>query len=945
MENSFLRSVARAYVQNGALGSVFVLPNRRSLKFFQMYLGQEYGAAYGKPLFSPQIITINDFFTRLGGIAPADSVEQLYILYREYISLKYAAEGFEKGCAKETFDEFVHWGDTLLKDFNDVDKYMVDARQLFTNIKELKELESDFSFLSPRQMEAVRCFWTNYLKGGKFSGKKEFFSSIWGLMYPLYRNFKEALEAKGVGYEGQIYRKVAESVEDAEFPQRVVFIGFNAPNRCERRVMQYLRDSGKGDFYWDFYGTMLTDRQNSASEIISRFAREYPSLYTIEGGAVPVGEQKVKVYATPSGVGQAFVVQQILEDLYPGEEVHPDEAFSTAVVLPDENLLLPVLDSIPGKFRSINVTMGYPITTTSLISFMQLLQQLQEDVRCRGGKWCFYHKSLLALLSHEYLKQLAPQAQSSIRRKIIEGNMIYVPQESGVLEGDGFISMLLKVVREPREIAAWQMEVLERLDTLLGSWDREFIYQYYLRINSLSKLDIPMEAATYYRLAERLCRGIIVPFKGEPLAGLQVMGTLETRALDFENVIIISANEGKFPSSNVEHSIVPYNLRVGFGLPTYELQDGIAAYHFYRSICRARNVFMVYDTRNDGLGTGEVSRYVKQLEYHFGVAVEEVAVSLAPAPAAAGSALEVSKGGEVMEKLLSLYTGDGGRYLSASAINTYIACPLKFYVEYVEGLKEEEEVSESVESNVFGSIFHHVMEGLYAPCEGKVMGKEDIKGLAKQNETIGKLILEGFVEYMHLEELGGQHRIVEALIRKYVALALKEDEALAPFRYVAGERRLKYRLPIREGSLEVNFKAIIDRIDVLVEGNHTRISDYKTGSVTPPDSRFELPQLFDKEGDGRYKAVLQLYLYAAIYFADKLKKGERVDDAVLSIYPLKKIAKEHLMQVLLEHDALVEFKRLLTECVEEIFNPDVPFFANPQEKHCSYCSLAAICGK
>lgn len=945
MENSFLRSVARAYVQNGALGSVFVLPNRRSLKFFQMYLGQEYGAAYGKPLFSPQIITINDFFTRLGGIAPADSVEQLYILYREYISLKYAAEGFEKGCAKETFDEFVHWGDTLLKDFNDVDKYMVDARQLFTNIKELKELESDFSFLSPRQMEAVRCFWTNYLKGGKFSGKKEFFSSIWGLMYPLYRNFKEALEAKGVGYEGQIYRKVAESVEDAEFPQRVVFIGFNAPNRCERRVMQYLRDSGKGDFYWDFYGTMLTDRQNSASEIISRFAREYPSLYTIEGGAVPVGEQKVKVYATPSGVGQAFVVQQILEDLYPGEEVHPDEAFSTAVVLPDENLLLPVLDSIPGKFRSINVTMGYPITTTSLISFMQLLQQLQEDVRCRGGKWCFYHKSLLALLSHEYLKQLAPQAQSAIRRKVIEGNMIYIPQECGVLEGDGFISMLLKVVREPSEIAAWQMEVLERLDTLLGSWDREFIYQYYLRINSLSKLDIPMEAATYYRLAERLCRGIIVPFKGEPLAGLQVMGTLETRALDFENVIIISANEGKFPSSNVEHSIVPYNLRVGFGLPTYELQDGIAAYHFYRSICRARNVFMVYDTRNDGLGTGEVSRYVKQLEYHFGVEVEEVAVSLAPAPAAAGSALEVAKRGEVMEKLLSLYTGDGGRYLSASAINTYIACPLKFYVEYVEGLKEEEEVSESVESNVFGSIFHHVMEGLYAPCEGKVMGKEDIKGLAKQNETIGKLILEGFVEYMHLEELGGQHRIVEALIRKYVALALKEDEALAPFRYVAGERRLKYRLPIREGSLEVNFKAIIDRIDVLVEGNHTRISDYKTGSVTPPDSRFELPQLFDKEGDGRYKAVLQLYLYAAIYFADKLKKGERVDDAVLSIYPLKKIAKEHLMQVLLEHDALVEFKRLLTECVEEIFNPDVPFFANPQEKHCSYCSLAAICGK
>ena len=260
-------------------------------------------------------------------------------------------------------------------------------------------------------------------------------------------------------------------------------------------------------------------------------------------------------------------------------------------------------------------------------------------------------------------------------------------------------------------------------------------------------------------------------------------------------------------------------------------------------------------------------------------------------------------------------------------------------------MKEEEEVSESVENNVFGSIFHHVMEGLYSSCEGKILGKGDVCALREEHEAAGRLILEGFQKYMHLDELGGQHKIVEALIRKYVDLALQEDEALAPLKYVAGERRLKYRLPIRDGALKVNFKAIIDRIDVLVEGNHTRISDYKTGSVTPPDSNFELCQLFDKEGDGRYKAVLQLYLYAVIYFADKLEKGERVDDAVLAIYPLKKIAKEHLMQVLLENDALVEFRGLLAECVEEIFNPDVPFYANPQEKHCSYCSLSAICGK
>ena len=226
MENCFLRGVARAYVQNNALGSVFVLPNRRSLKFFRMFLGQEYGAVERKPLFTPKIVTINEFFTDLGGLAQADSVELLYILYKEYVAL---------AKTKETFDEFVHWGDTILADFNDVDKYLVDARQLFANIKELKQLENDYSFLSERQFEAVKSFWTNYLSGGKFSGKKEFFGSVWEIMYPLYVNFNKALSAKGIGYEGQIYRNVAGKVDELEFDRRVVFVGFNAPNRCERR--------------------------------------------------------------------------------------------------------------------------------------------------------------------------------------------------------------------------------------------------------------------------------------------------------------------------------------------------------------------------------------------------------------------------------------------------------------------------------------------------------------------------------------------------------------------------------------------------------------------------------------------------------------------------------------------------------------------------------------
>lgn len=524
--------------------------------------------------------------------------------------------------------------------------------------------------------------------------------------------------------------------------------------------------------------------------------------------------------------------------------------------------------------------------------------------------------------------------------------MIYIASDSPVLENAGeLLEKLLVPVVGSEGMLSYMASILEYLDGVLERWDREFICQYHQRVKRVQQLQIPMETKTCLKLVEQLCNGIVVPFKGEPLKGLQIMGTLETRALDFENVIIVSANEGKFPSSNIGNSIIPYNLRVGFGLPTYELQDGIAAYHFYRSVCRARNVHMIYDTRTEGLSSGEVSRYVKQLKYHFGVKVNEVAVSVPPVLGDAQQGLQVEKRGAVMEKLLAMFTGDGEKSLSASALNNYISCPLKFYVENVEGLVEEEEVSETVESNVFGNIFHHVMEGIYKKYEGKRVGEDDVKREKKDKETVGKLILEGFVKYMHTDSLTGQHKIIEALLRKYIDLALDADIKAAPFRYVAGERRFRYRLPVQGGELQVNFKAFIDRIDTLVEGNITRIIDYKTGSVNPPDSKFELSQLFDKQGEGKYKAIAQLYLYALIMFDEKLVAGEPVEDVLLTIYQLKKLAKEAPVQILLEQQGLEQFKELLTECVDEIFNEDIPFYPNPQEKNCGYCKLQAVCRK
>ena len=947
MENSFLRGVARAYVENKALDSVFVLPNRRSMKFFQMFLGQEYGALEGKPLFAPKIVTINEFFTGLCGLANADWVELLYILYKEYIALMYPRIEYGEAVKKESFDEFVHWGDTILKDFNDVDKYMVDARQLFTNIKELKDLESDFSFLSPRQFEAVKSFWTNYLRGGKITGKKEFFNQVWGIMYRLYTNFNDKLAEKGIAYEGMIYRKVAEEVAGYSFDKRVVFIGFNAPNNCEWKVMKYLRDCGRGDFYWDFYGPMITDKMNGASELVGGCVEEYPSMYRTDVYTVPPEEQKVKVYASPSGTGQAFVVGQILEEIYPGTSVDSNDAFNTAVVLPDEKMLFPVLNSIPPKFKSINVTMGYPIGTTALASFMELTRQLQSDVRVKREKLCFYHKSLLELLSHEYVKKLSPVEGLAITDAVKKGNLIYIGEGSDIFEGCGeFLSILLRIVQCPREIAGYQMDILKYLDSALDSWDREFIYQYYLKVHRLASLDIPMESRTWYRLLDQLCRTIVVPFRGEPLAGLQVMGTLETRLLDFDNVIIISANEGRFPSSNAGQSVIPYNLRIGFGLPTYELQDGIAAYHFYRSICRAKNVYMVYDTRTEGLGTGEASRYIKQLKYHFGLQVEEMPVLATSYSGIEAAEMKVEKTPEIIGELKANYTGEGKRALSASAINAYIDCPLKFYLENVAGCKEEDEVSETVEGNVFGNIFHHVMEGLYKPFVGKRVALEDIGEVKRDKKLIENLVLEGFGKYMKIKELEGQHLIVKALIEKYVQLTLAADKRRAPFIYEAGEGKFHYKLPIAGGAEQVNFKAIIDRIDKSVEGNILRIADYKTGKfdkLQKPGG--DVAEYFSSGNSGKYKETVQLYLYALVYFSNLMKKGMELPQTELAIYPVRKMAVDGVARMKLDMDTLGRFKEELTRCVEEIFNPEIPFMANPDAKYCSYCINRSVCGR
>ena len=951
----FLRAVAKTYIphledEKAIDNHIFIFPNRRSLLFFQKYLGQEYHARSGKPLLSPNLQTINDFIIGFGGLKPVSSVKALYTLYESYSDIK--------GNNVESFDDFVYWGDIILKDFDDIDKYLVNAKQLFTNIKELKELSDDYSYLSPAQIKAIESFWGSF-SAEPHTDKKEVFFSLWKVLERVYDDFRSRLEALGEGYEGMIYRKVAEQlpflVESKDSVgvglqsmlngRRIVFVGLNAPNMCERKIMRYLMEAGRADFYWDYYGKLLTDSENEAGTIIKGCVEEFRSLYPLEGldgsdvlDASNTGNgipHRIEVYAVPSGVGQALVASKILEKLPAG-----DEAIKTCIQLPDENLLMPLLNSVPDKYDKINVTMGYPLVQTSLYSFVNMIASLVRGVKVENEKRCFYYKDVISLLAHPYISgdksSVICREADEIKNAILQGSLIFVPIDCDFITKVQSV-LLKRIFNLPHnavEVSEYQLSILKELDGSQDSLTREFLYRYAVEIKNLAELGIDMEVRTYFRLLARLTAGLTVSFKGEPLNGLQIMGSLETRAIDFDNLIILSANEGTFPSAKGDNSLIPYNLRVGFALPTYRLHDSISSYHFYRSICRVKNLYMIYDTRKNGLATGEVSRFVKQLKYQFNIDIKTTVVSYA-VHGEEGLAKVVEKDDAIMKKLRE-------KRFSASAINDYFICPLKFYIDYILGYKEEDDISADLEADKFGNIYHEVMEAIYDPFKGKTVNETDIKGIMGDKAALDKLIKERFLEVAHIGNIKGRRVIEFELLKNYILHTLRYDLKNVPFYYVAGEERKIKVLGIHPGGdpsvpLEkVHLVGYIDR-QQRKEGR-LYIIDYKTGYVKESDAvETDMEKIFDATTEDRYHIARQLQMYAYLNGG-----GE---DTVLSVYYLRQIKSGNVVETLADKDNLILFEDKLRCLLEEIFNRDVPFAGRPGCAGCRWCSFSSLCNK
>lgn len=956
----FLYQIASIfYKEYGAEVSklAFVFPNRRTGLFFQKYLSE----VADKPLFSPTILTINDLFVQLSGKQTADRINMLFMLYEIYI---------RHSGSTETFDEFLYWGEMLLNDFDDVDKYMADARMLFTNVTDLREIENDFSFLDEDQIAAIRTFWSSFYPKGDSPNQEEFLA-VWKILYTLYDELRKALAAEGKGYEGMIFREVVEQIAQnncCDLPYtKVVFVGLNALSVAEERFLMQLQQKGIADFYWDYASPKVLDPDNKASYFVERNRKNFPSEYQL-----PPEEKidtKIDVIGIPSGIGQAKQVYTQLNDLCKEDGMSAEEALRTAIILPDEHLLIPVLNAIPEQIRRINVTMGYPLAGTPVASLMEYILALQKNVRYVDRQPVFYFRDVLPILNHRYISSTNPEAVTALIREIAENNKIYI--SSVELAKTPLLAVLFIPITDVNTFSDYLINVLQELNKVMhahalsdedeedatqrtNDLEQEFIFHYFTTVNRMKEImqdaGVEMKIDTYFRLLKRVTDTITIPFRGEPLSGLQIMGVLETRALDFDRLIILSMNEGIFPLRKAANSFIPYNLRRGFGLPTYEHQDSVWAYHFYRLIYRASHVSLLYDTRSNGLQTGEVSRFVHQLHYHYEQPMQNKLV-VYNVSSAKTPALQVQKTDEVMERLAAFRKG-GTRAISASAINTYLDCPLKFYFSVVEGIREEEEVSETIESNIFGSILHKVMEELYKPLCGKMVTADLLKAIKKDTPVLTGAIARAFAEIFFktdvVRPLTGQNFLIGEMIRKYVEKILERDSRLTPFKYVESERKVNRLFPI-DDETEIQLKGFIDRIDEVRDT--IRIIDYKSGSGTSVFTSVE--SLFDREEKDRAKAVMQVFMYS--WMVGEPPAGKKLQPGIYYLRTLfndsfdaavsRRIERSKTEDVADFSEYSSAFEEELGKCLNEIFGHDTPFVQTQVEKSCTWCPFKDICGK
>lgn len=915
-----------------------VFPGRRAGVFFTAYLNE----LVQQPILSPEIITIHEFISSLTDYQQADPVSLVLKLQEVYSR--------ETG-HHEPLDEFFFWGEILLADFDDVDKYLLNADDLFRNIADLKALENQFDYLTAEQKKAIDEFWGNLEKVPN-SFNKDKFIKVWIKLAVIYHRFREVLKKSNMAYSGMIYREVAENFTGL-LPEltakKYVFIGFNALNECEKTIFSKLDKIQRALFFWDYSDFYLKDSGNEAGRFLrtNRTLFPEPKNFIFESQN-QTENRKITFVSVPGNITQAQAINlpQVLRSFPVNSRFD-----NTAFVLADENLLIPVVSTVGTHFPEINITMGYPFVNTPVYGFISQLISLQKNIRRSTNSTVFYYKPVVALLNHQFVVGAdIKQFVSLIHKK----NKVYI--NATELTFSDFVKRIFSSPETWTDVLDYFLDVLKELSLKLNNPDddkinleAEYLFQAYLAIqrlkDTLTNIAVPdFPVKILFRLLDQSLRRIAVPFEGEPLTGLQIMGLLETRCLDFQNLVLFSANEGFLPRISSGQSFVPYHLRKGFGMPTYEDRDAMYAYYFYRLIGRTENTVIVYNSITEGISSSEKSRFLYQLLYDSDFAVEELNLSF-NFKGITNEPIQIAANQSYIQKLFSRYSDQN---LSPSAINTYLDCKLKFYFKYIADIKEREELKEEIDAVLFGNLFHYAMELIYSPFVQRTVEASALKLLKGDQRKIDSIVLQAIaVKYYQMKpdeasrlKLSGQSILIASHIRDYIHQLLENDIRLAPFYLESLEK--EYFSEYRVGSETIRVGGIIDRIDRTPEG--IRIIDYKTGRGLKLDFK-EWEQLTDRNTSERRKEIFQTLIYSDILC--RTNENEAIYPAIYKLDDL--FGEDFVPNVIFRGEKLIfhrvkeEFRSNFTEVLSELFSTGNIYDQTADSKKCSYCAYNKIC--
>ena len=955
---SFLKLVAAdlyKHTEGNLAHTAVVFPNKRAGLFFNEYLAQESDS----PIWSPAYVSISELFRSLSPWEVGDPVKlvcELYKIFRRETQ------------STETLDDFYFWGEMLISDFDDADKNKVDTDKLFSNLQDLRNIMDDYTFIDDEQEEAIRQFFQNFSIERR-TALKERFISLWDVLGNIYKGFRESLASQNIAYEGMMYRHVIEHLDVDKLPyEKYVFVGFNVLNKVEHTLFTQLKDVGKAVFYWDydeFY--MKENRQavtHEAGEFIRRNLRDFPSPLSGELFKNLSKPKEVHYIASSTENAQArYLPQWIRNNLTTPEK-------ETAVVLCNEALLQPVLHSLPAEVKHVNITMGFPLSQTPVYSFLIALLELHtHGFNFKSGRYTF--QSVVTLLKHPYTRQLTGQAEL-LEKELTRNNRFYpLPGELGKDEFltrlftplSGNLNLCIRLSETLQQVAGiYQANTSGTEDTdAFNQLYRESLFKAYTTINRFRTLieedELTVQSETFRRLLVKVLSATNIPFHGEPAIGMQVMGVLETRDLDFRHLVLLSVNEGQLPKSGGDSSFIPYNLRKAFGMTTIEHKIAVYAYYFYRLLQRAERITLMYNTSSDGLNRGEWSRFMLQFLIEWPHPITRQFLEAGQSPQGT-SPITVEKTPDVMRRMQSLFDvrANPKAKFSPSALNYYLDCPLKFYYRYVAGLSAPDEVSAEIDSATFGSIFHYAAEHIYKDLttHGKVINKEALETLLRNEVKLQDYVDTAFkklffnVPQNEKPEYNGIQLINSAVIARYLKQLLQNDLRYAPFTFIASEMEVDEPIDIQtpKGVIKSRIGGIIDRMDS--KDGTLRIVDYKTGGDADTPPHVESLFIPDKK---RSNYVFQTFLYAAIMC--RKQPTMKIAPALLYIHraatetysPVIQMGEPRKPKEAVEDFSKYEkeYRERLQGLLEEIFNPEKSFAQTEIIEKCTYCDFKALC--